>query len=95
LRDKTRKPGRPKLQPTVIDRVNLTLAEPPDEARHWSGRAMGGGQRDLAVLDAAHLAGARPCSRTEYAQFKLSQYVAFAAKLRDSVGLYLDRQHTA
>src|SRR5215510_1104768 len=41
LRDKTRKPGLPPLPPTVIDRVvKLTLAEPPGEATHWTGRAM-------------------------------------------------------
>src|SRR5271163_628072 len=41
LRDKTRKPGLPPLPPRVIDRVvELTLAEPPGEATHWSGRVM-------------------------------------------------------
>ena len=43
LRDKTRKPGLPPLPPAVIDRVvELTLAEPPGEATHWTGRAMAG-----------------------------------------------------
>ena len=41
LRDKTRKPGLPPLPSTLIDRVvALTLAELPDEATHWTGRAM-------------------------------------------------------
>src|SRR5262247_1216389 len=36
LRDKTRKPGKPPLPPTLVDRVvTLTLTEPPDEATHW------------------------------------------------------------
>ena len=41
LRDKTRKPGLPPLPSALIDRVvELTLAEPPGEATHWTGRAM-------------------------------------------------------
>src|SRR3712207_3032369 len=41
LRDKTRKPGTPPLPPAVVDRVvELTLAEPPGEATHWTGRMM-------------------------------------------------------
>src|SRR5215470_17183406 len=41
LRDKTRKPGLPPLPPAQIARVvELTLAEPPGAATHWTGRAM-------------------------------------------------------
>jgi Homeodomain-like domain len=41
LREKTRKPGLPPLPPALVDRVvALTLAEPPGEATHWTGRAM-------------------------------------------------------
>jgi hypothetical protein len=33
--------ARPPLPPVVIDRVvELTLAEPPGEVTHWTGRAM-------------------------------------------------------
>ena len=41
LHDKTRKPGLPPLPSALVDRVvELTLAEPPGEATHWTGRAM-------------------------------------------------------
>src|SRR6478609_6560232 len=41
LRDKTRKPGLPPLAAPVVDRVvELTLADPPGETTHWTGRAM-------------------------------------------------------
>src|SRR5262249_18740675 len=40
-REKTRTPGRPPLPPAQIARVvELTLAEPPGAATHWTGRAM-------------------------------------------------------
>jgi transposase len=41
LRDKTRKPGLPPLPSALIEQVvELTLAEPPGEATHWTGREM-------------------------------------------------------
>jgi hypothetical protein len=41
LHDKTRKPGLPPLPSALVDRVvELTLAEPPGEATHWTGRVM-------------------------------------------------------
>ena len=41
LRDKTRKPGLPPLPAAAVDRaVELTLAEPPGKATHWTGWAM-------------------------------------------------------
>ena len=41
LREKTRKPGLPPLPAGRVDGVvALTLAEPPGEATHWTGRAM-------------------------------------------------------
>jgi hypothetical protein len=66
LRDKTRKPGKPSLPAETVQRVlDLTLADPPGEATHWSVRAKGGrhrrGQRAAcSVQRAAHLAGQRP-----------------------------------
>ena len=90
LRDKTRKPGLPPVLPAVIDRVvELTLAEPPGETTHWTGRAMAAASgislRSVQRIWAAH--GLQP-HRVRH--FKLSQDPAFAAKLRDVVGLYLD-----
>ena len=90
LRDKTRKPGLPPLPAALINRVvESTLAEPPDEATHWTGRAMaaaaGISLRSVQRIWAAH--GLQP---HRVRGFKLSQDPAFAAKLRDVVGLYLD-----
>ena len=69
--------------------VALTLAEPPGEATHWTGRAMaaatGVSLRSVQRIWAAH--GLQP---PRVRRFKLSQDPAFAAKLRDVVGLYLD-----
>ena len=90
LRDKTRKPGLPPLASSVVDRVvELTLGDPPGETTHWTGRAMaaavGISLRSLQRIWAAH--GLEP---HRVRRFKLSKDPAFAAKLRDVVGLYLD-----
>jgi transposase len=90
LRDKTRKPGLPPLPGAMVDRVvELTLGEPPGETTHWTGRAMaalaGLSLRSVQRIWAAH--GLEP---HRVRRFKLSKDPAFAAKLRDVVGLYLD-----
>jgi hypothetical protein len=95
LRDKTPKPGLPPLPQVVVDRViELTLGEPPDEATHWTGRAMAAASsmtlRSVQRIWAAH--GLQP---HRVRRFKLSQDPAFVAKLRDVVGLYLDPRPTA
>ena len=89
VRDKTRKPGLPPLPSAVIDRVvALTLADPPGATTHWTGRAMaaasGVSLRSVQRVWAAH--GLQP---HEVRRFKLSTDPAFAAKLRDVVGLYV------
>jgi transposase len=90
LHDKTRKPGLPPLPLALVNRVvELTLAEPPGEATHWTGRGMAAASgislRSVQRIWAAH--GLQP-HRVQ--RFKLSQDPAFAAKLHDVVGLYLD-----
>src|SRR6266852_5102126 len=41
LHEATRPPGKPALTAAVIERVvEMTLAEPPGERTHWTGRAM-------------------------------------------------------
>jgi hypothetical protein len=41
LRDKTRPPGKAPLDAKIVKRiVDLTLADPPGETTHWTGRAM-------------------------------------------------------
>jgi transposase len=90
LRDKTRKPGRAPLPVATIERVvELTQAEPPGEATHWTGRAMaqaiGISLRSVQRIWAAH--GLEP---HRIATFKLSKDPAFVGKLRDIVGLYIE-----
>jgi transposase len=90
LHDATR-PGRKKPLPaTTIERVvALTLAEPPGEATHWTGRAMakaaGISHRSVQRIWAAH--GLKP---HRVRTFKLSSDPKFAAKVQDVVGLYIN-----
>jgi transposase len=90
LRDKSR-PARIKpLAEALVERVVArTLEPPPGEATHWTVRAMakeaGISPSSVQRIWAAH--GLQPHrART----FKLSNDPAFAAKLRDVVGLYID-----
>jgi transposase len=89
LRDKSRPPGRAPLAKAVVERVELTLGEPPGEATHWTGRAMaevaGISLRSVQRIWAAH--GLQP---HRVKRFKLSKDPEFAAKLQDIVGLYVD-----
>jgi transposase len=89
LHDKTRKPGKEPLPATTVERVvELTLAEPPGEVTHWSGRAMaqavGVSLRSVQRIWAAHRLVPHRV-RT----FKLSTDPEFISKLRDVVGLYM------
>ena len=90
LHDATRPAGKPALSPEVIARVvEMTLAEPPGERTHWTGRAMaqaaGVSLRSVQRIWAAH--GLKP---HRVRTFKLSNDPKFAAKLQDVVGLYVD-----
>src|SRR5271156_4368206 len=90
LHDATR-PGRKKPLPAAtIERVvEMTLAEPPGETTHWTGRAMaeaaGISHRSVQRIWSAH--GLKP---HRVRTFKLSNDARFTAKLQDVVGLYLD-----
>jgi hypothetical protein len=90
LHDATRPAGKPPLSPATIERVvEMTLAEPPGSATHWTGRAMakaaGISHRSVQRIWAAH--GLQP---HRIKTFKLSTDPKFAAKLQDVVGLYID-----
>src|SRR5919202_5927654 len=59
LRDKTRPSRKPPLAPGVVARVvEMTLAKPPGETTHWTGRAMahaaGISHRSVQRIWAAH-----------------------------------------
>src|SRR5215831_10914555 len=90
LRDKTRPPGKRPLPGETIRRVvNLTLAAPPGETTHWTGRALaaaaGVSLRSVQRIWAAH--GLTP-HRVQ--TFKLSTDPRFLEKFTDVVGLYVD-----
>src|SRR5215213_9549547 len=90
LRDRTRPSRIPPLAQETIDRVvELTAAEPPHEATHWTASAMAAaaGTSPSSVLRIWRAHRLRP---HRVRTFKLSKDPAFAAKLRDIVGLYLD-----
>ena len=90
LHEATRPAGKPPLTPEIIERVvEMTLAEPPGEATHWTCRAMaraaGISHRSVQRIWAAH--GLQP---HRVKTFKLSNDPKFAAKVQDIVGLYVD-----
>ena len=90
LRDKTRPPGKSPLPAETVKRVvDLTLAPPPGERTHWTGRGMakaaGVSLRSVQRIWAAH--GLAP-HRVQ--TFKLSKDPRFFEKFTDVVGLYVD-----
>jgi transposase len=90
LRDKTRPARIPRLPGDLVERVVArTLEPPPGAATHWTVRLMA---RDAAISPASvqriwQQHGLQP---HRVRTFKLSKDPAFAAKLKDVVGLYVD-----
>ena len=61
LHDAMRPAGKPPLSPATIERVvEMTLAEPPGEATHWTGRAHPMTSLIRIDRDTARLMGATP-----------------------------------
>ena len=91
LRDKTRPSRIPKLAAAkVAEVVRRTQEEaPPDGGTHWTGAMMAAaiGISVSSVQRIWHRHGLQP---HRVRQFKLSNDPAFADKLRDVVGLYMD-----
>jgi transposase len=90
LRDKTR-PSRVKpLGQEAIDHVvALTATRSPGEATHWTSAAMAK-VVGISVSSVQRIWRAHGLAPHRVRQFKLSNDPAFAAKLRDVVGLYID-----
>ena len=90
LQDRTRPSGRAPLSTETLARIlALTCSEPPSQVTHWTGRAMakavGVSLRSVQrIWDAHHLQPHR--LRT----FKRSNDPAFAEKVEDILGLYMD-----
>jgi len=90
LRDKTRKPGKPPSAAETVARVvALTCANPPHQATHWTGRAMASAA-GISLSSVQRIWAAHKLQPHRVRSFKRSRDPAFAAKLTDIVGLYLD-----
>src|SRR5687768_6710463 len=90
LRDKTRPPGTPPLPDATVARVvAMTCAEPPGEATHWTGRAMAN-QAGISLSSVQRIWAEHDLQPHRIRTFKRSNDPAFAEKLRDIVGLYVD-----
>ena len=90
LRDKTRPPGTPPLPADTVARVvAMTCAEPPGEATHWTGRAMAK-QAGISLSSVQRIWAEHDLQPHRLRTFKRSNDPAFAEKLREIVGLYVD-----
>ncbi len=90
LRDKTRKPGRTPLATAMVAKVlALTCSEPPGAVTHWTGRAMA---RVVGISLSAvqRIWQANRLQPHRLRTFKRSNDPAFASKVEDIVGLYMD-----
>jgi transposase len=90
LRDRSRPPGKAPVPPgRVAEVVRLTQEPPPFEATHWTLRAMAK-VAGIAASTVQAIWKAHGLSPHRWRQFKLSTDPAFAEKLTDIVGLYVD-----
>lgn len=90
LRDKPRIPGKPPLPRETVERVvALTCSEPPGEATHWTGRAMAAAV-GIGLSSVQRIWRAHKLQPHRLRTFKRSTDPAFADKLRDILGLYMD-----
>jgi transposase len=90
LRSKTRPPRLAPLAQSVIDRVvALTSTQPPGDATHWTAAAMAKAVA-ISVSSVQRIWRAHGLEPHRVRQFKLSNDPAFADKLRNIVGLYVD-----
>ncbi len=90
LRDKTRPSRKPPLDQAVIARViDLTAGPPRGEVTHWTAAAMAK-VVGISVSLVQRIWRAHGLKPHQVRQFKLSNDPAFAAKLKDIVGLYVD-----
>jgi transposase len=90
LRDKTRMPGRAPLTTATVAKVlTLTCSEPPGAVTHWTGRAMA---RTVGISLSAvqRIWQANRLQPHRLRTFKRSNDPAFASKVEDIVGLYMD-----
>lgn len=90
LRDKTRKPGTAPLPPSLVARiVALTCTEPPGPVTHWTGRLMAR-TVGVSLSSVQRIWQAHRLQPHRLRTFKRSNDPAFAAKVEDIVGLYMN-----
>ncbi len=90
LREPRRKPGKAPLpQETVSRIVALTCTSPPGEATHWTGRAMAKAA-GISLRAVQRIWAAHRLQPHRIRTFKKSRDPAFAAKVEDIVGVYMN-----
>ena len=90
LRDKTRKPGKAPLSPATIARVlALPCGEAPKAATHWTGRMVASAV-GISLSAVQRIWRAHRLQPHRIRTFKKSNDPAFAAKVEDIVGLYMN-----
>jgi transposase len=90
LHEATRKPGKAPLSEQTVQRVvALTCAQPPGEATQWTGRAMARAA-GISLRSVQRIWQAHRLQPHRIRTFTCSNDPAFAAKLEDIVGLYVD-----
>jgi transposase len=90
LRDKTRKPGKMPLAPSTIAKVlALPCGVPPKDATHWTGRMVAEAV-GISLSAVQRLWQAHRLQPHRMRTFKKSNDPAFAAKVEDIVGLYMN-----
>ena len=90
LREPSRKPGKAPLSAdTVTKVVELTCTEPSGEATHWTGRAMAKAA-GISLRAVQRIWEAHNLQPHRLRTFKKSRDPAFAAKVEDIVGLYMN-----
>ncbi len=90
LRDKTRPPGKKPLPAATVAKVlTLTCAEPPGETTHWTGRAMAKAV-GISLRAVQRIWEAHRLQPHRIRTFKKSNDPAFAEKVEDIVGLYVN-----
>lgn len=89
-RDKTRKPGKAPLSAETISRiVARTSSNPPGQVTHWTGRAMASAI-GISLRSVQRVWKAHRLQPHRLRTFKKSNDPAFAEKVEDIVGLYMN-----
>jgi hypothetical protein len=90
LRDKTRKPGKAPLSAETVAKIlALPCMEAPGEATHWTGRAVARAV-GVSLRAVQRIWQAHRLQPHRIRTFKTSNDPAFAEKVEDIVGLYVD-----